>query len=48
MILLEEFDPCKNAVIDADMCVKNKPDIYPEITISCFSHHLFEAVLAFF
>lgn len=48
MILLEEFDPCKNAVIDADMCVKNKPDLYPEITISCFSHHLFEAVLAFF
>ena len=40
-MLLEEFDPCKDAVINADMCVKNRVENYTEITISCFSHHLF-------
>ena len=47
-MLLEEYDYCRNAVIDPEMCVKGKIDNYPEITISCFSHHLFEAMLAFF
>ena len=47
-MLLEEFDPSRDAVINADMCVKNKVENYPEITISCFSHHLFDAVIGFF
>lgn len=47
-MLLEEYDYCRNAVIDPEMCVKGKIDNYPEITISCFSHHLFEAMVAFF
>lgn len=47
-MLLEEFDPSRDAVINADMCVKNRVENYPEITISCFSHHLFDAVIGFF
>lgn len=47
-MLLEEFDPSRDAVINADMCVKYKVENYPEITISCFSHHLFDAVIGFF
>ena len=47
-MLLDEFDPCRNAVIDPDMCVKGKVERFPEITISCFSKHLFEALLGFF
>lgn len=47
-MLLEEFDPCRDAVINPDMCIKGTVENFPEITISCFSHHLFEAVLAFF
>ena len=47
-MLLEEFDPCRDAVINPEMCVKGAVENYPEITISCFSRHLFEAVLDFF
>ena len=46
-MLLEEFDPSVHAVIDASMCVHPVENL-PEIAVSCFSHHLFEAVLAFF
>ena len=47
-MLLEEFDPCRDAVINPEMCVKGAVEHFPEITISCFSQHLFESVLAFF
>ena len=46
-MLLEEFDPSFHAVIDASMCVHPVENL-PEIAVSCFSRHLFEAVLAFF
>lgn len=39
-MLLEEFDCCKNAVINPDMIV-SKINNFPEVTISCFSKHLF-------
>ena len=47
-MLLSEFDPCRDAVINPEMCIKGKIENFPEVTVSCFSHHLFEAVLAFF
>ena len=46
-MLLEEFDPSFHAVIDASMCVHPVENL-PEIAVSCFSRHLFEAVLSFF
>ena len=46
-MLLTEFDPSSRAVIDPEMCVHPVEGL-PEIAVSCFSHHLFEAVLAFF
>ena len=46
-MLLEEFDPSFHAVIDASMCVHPVENL-PTIAVSCFSRHLFEAVLAFF
>ena len=46
-MILEEFDPCKNAVINPDM-VASKVDRFPEVTVSCFSRHLFEKVLSCF
>ena len=47
-MLLSEFDPCRDAVINSEMCIKGKIENFPEVTVSCFSHHLFEAVLSFF
>ena len=47
-MLLSEFDLCRDAVINPEMCIKGKIENFPEVTVSCFSHHLFEAVLAFF
>lgn len=47
-MLLEEFDPSKNAVIDPEMCVHGSVADFPEITVSCFSHHLYEAMVSFF
>lgn len=47
-MLLEEFDPSKNAVIDPEMCVHGSVADLPEITVSCFSHHLYEAMVSFF
>lgn len=46
-MLLTEFDPSSRAVIDPEMCVHPVEGL-PEIAVSCFSHHLFEAVLASF
>lgn len=44
MMLLEEFDPAENAVIDPEMIIK-KIDDFPEVTISIFSHFLFDEIL---
>jgi len=46
-MLLEEFDSNISAVINPDMCA-DKIDNFPEVTISCFSDKLFNAVLDFF
>lgn len=46
-MILEEFDPVKSAVIDPDMIVP-KIENFPDITVSCFSHHLFANLLPFF
>ena len=40
-MILEEFDPCKTAVIDPDM-VADKIEDFPDVTVSCFSWKLFE------
>ena len=44
---LEEFDSDKSAVIDPSMVVR-KIENFPEVTISCFSANLFQAVLSCF
>ena len=46
-MLLEEFDPGKNAVIDPDMIVDRIED-FPGVTVSCFSLELFRSVLSLF
>lgn len=46
-MILEEFDSCREAIIDPDKLV-SKIDNFPEATISCFSRHLFEKVLTYF
>ena len=46
-MLLHEFDPNKDAVINPEMLVE-KIDNFPDVTISCFSQKLFESVLSFF
>lgn len=46
-MILEEFDSCREAIINPDMLI-SKIDDFPEVTISCFSRHLFEKVLAYF
>ena len=46
-MLLEEFDLTHDAVINPEMVV-HKIEDFPEVTISCFSRHLFERVLALF
>ena len=46
-MLLEEFDPARNAVIDPDMVAKPIEN-FPEVTVSCFSKFLFDAVLSDF
>ncbi len=45
-MILEEFDGNKNAVINPDMVV-NKIEDFPDVTISCFSHHLFTKLLEY-
>ena len=46
-MVLEEFDPCKTAIINPDM-VTTKLENFPEVTISCFSWKVFEKVLTYF
>ena len=45
-MLLTEFDPVKNAVIDPGMVFQRIPD-FPETLVSVFSHQLFEALCHF-
>lgn len=46
-MILEEFDMNQKAVINAEMMI-SRIDNFPEVTISCFSRHLFEKVLTYF
>ena len=46
-MLLHEFDPNKDAVINPEMLV-NKIEDFPDVTVSCFSKKLFNHVLSFF
>ena len=46
-MLLEEFDPTYDAIINPEMIV-SRIDHFPEVTVSCFSKHLFESVLSLF
>lgn len=46
-MLLEEFDATQNAVINPEMIVEKIPD-FPDVSVSCFSLSLFQAMLAFF
>jgi len=46
-MLLEEFDFDKSAVIEP-WFVHQPVENFPEVTVSCFSHGLFEKLLAFF
>ncbi|MDE6725921.1 MAG: nucleoside phosphorylase [Ruminiclostridium sp.] len=46
-MILEEFDSSKSAVINPDMVV-NRINDFPDVTVSCFSHHLFKNLLEFF
>lgn len=45
-MLLTEFDPCREAVINPDIIHKKVPD-FLETLVSVFSHQLFKAVLDF-
>ena len=45
-MLLSEFDPLKEAVINPGMMFQAIPD-FPETVVSVFSHQLFDAVLNF-
>ena len=45
-MLLSEFDPTRDAVINPDMIHSKIPD-FLETLVSVFSHQLFKAVLAF-
>ena len=46
-LLLEEFDPSPTAIINPDMIVQPIEN-FPDVTVSCFSGKLFQAVLRFF
>lgn len=46
-MILEEFDFCKEAIINPEMVV-SKVENFPEVTISCFSRTLFEKILTYF
>ncbi len=45
-MLLNEFDPAREAVINPDIVFKPVPD-FPETVVSIFSHHLFDKIKAF-
>lgn len=46
MVILEQFDTCRDAVINPNMVFDKLPD-FPETVVSVFSHQLFDAVLNF-
>ena len=46
-MLLHEFDPAADAVLNSQMCVDPIPH-FPPVTVACFSHCLFEQALSFF
>ena len=46
-MLLEEYDSERSAVINPEM-VASRVDSFPEVTVSCFSWHLFKSVLSWF
>ena len=45
-MLLTEFDPDRNAVINPDIIHKPIPG-FPETVVSVFSHNLFDSITAF-
>ena len=45
-MLLEEFDPVRNAVINPDMIYHPVPD-FPETVVGIFSHRLFDRIVEF-
>lgn len=46
MVILEQFDTCRDAVINPNMVFDKLLD-FPETVVSVFSHQLFDAVLNF-
>lgn len=46
-MLLNEFDPNPNAIINPEMTVEPIED-FPDVTVSCFSGKLFHKLLEFF
>ena len=46
-MILTEFDGRKDAVINPEMLISKRED-FPPVTVSCFSHKLFDSVLACF
>lgn len=44
LLLLHEFDPAADAVLNPQMCVDPIPH-FPPVTVACFSHRLFEQAL---
>lgn len=45
-MLLHEFDPAADAVLNSQMCVDPIPH-FPPVTVACFSHRLFEQALGY-
>ena len=45
-MLLTEFDPARNAVIDPNIMFHKIPN-FPETVVSIFSHQLFDTILTF-
>jgi len=45
-VLLEEFDPVRDAVINPDMIISPMPD-FPETVVGIFSHRLFDRIVEF-
>lgn len=46
-MILEEFDFCKEAIINPDVVVSKVED-FPEVTVSCFSRYLFDKIFTYF
>ena len=46
LLLLHEFDPAADAVLNSQMCVDPIPH-FPPVTVACFSHRLFEQALGY-